>query len=391
VQRPLQLKWHNVNRSEALAEEVRGEVARLEHYFGRITGCDVTLEAPSRHHRQSGSNYRVRVELSVPGDRLVVGRAPPKSTKRADIYAAVKDAFREARRQLEDYVRRLDTRVKTHTPPALAEVARIQPEDGFGFLQTPDGREIYFHEHSVLRGGFKRLAPGSEVRFVEEAGDKGPQASTVTLLHPRRKKQVGAEGQLELLPAPNPKTTPLHGVIAVRRSGREFGLSEVTAAERSALLWAGQGVTSAEGARAAPSVGGLYPLTLSLVDAHGVWRYLPAAHALSPMETGDHRAQLAAATHDQAFLAKAPVTIAVTARPTELTARYGDRAERYCMLEAGHVAENVLLMAAALGLTAVPVADFDDAAVRSTLGLGAGYLPLYLLAVGRPPAGGGAP
>ena len=157
----------------------------------------------------------------MPGDRLVVGRVPPRSPKGSDLYATVKDAFREARRQLEDYVRRHDSRVKTHTPPSVAAVARIDPEAGYGFLQTPDGREIYFHEHSVLRGGFRRLAAGSEVRFVEEAGDQGPQASTVTLLHPHRKRRDGAEGQLDRLPGPDreePRVTasPRHGARPAR-------------------------------------------------------------------------------------------------------------------------------------------------------------------------------
>jgi cold shock CspA family protein len=180
MQTALQLRWHNIDPSDAVAELVRGEVARLERFCDRITGCVVTLEAPSRHHRQSGAQYRVRIELSVPRGKLIVGRAPPKSWTHADLYLALKAAFREAGRQLEDHVRRLDARVKAHAPPAVATVARILPEDGYGFLRTPDDREIYFHEHSVLRGGFRRLAVGSEVRFVEEAGDDGPQASTVT-------------------------------------------------------------------------------------------------------------------------------------------------------------------------------------------------------------------
>jgi cold shock CspA family protein/ribosome-associated translation inhibitor RaiA len=195
MQKPLQVKWHHVRPSDVLAEEVRAEVGRLERLYGRITGCAVTLEAPSRHHRQSGSAYRVRIELSVPGGQLVVGRAPPRSRTHADLQAAVKVAFREARRQLQDHVRRLDARVKAHTPPALATVARVDPDGGFGFLQTPDGREIYFNEHSVLRGAFGRLAPGREVRFVEEAGEQGPQASTVTPLRPARMRQAGAVGR----------------------------------------------------------------------------------------------------------------------------------------------------------------------------------------------------
>lgn len=179
MQTPLQIRWHNVDPSDAIAAHVREEAARLERFWDRITGCAVTLEAPSRHHRQSGAQFRVRIELSVPGGKLVVSRDPPRTSTHADLYVTLKAAFREARRQLEDHLQRLDARVKAHAPPPIATVARILPEDGYGFLRTPDGREIYFHEHSVLRGGFRRLAVGAEVRFVEEPGDDGPQASTV--------------------------------------------------------------------------------------------------------------------------------------------------------------------------------------------------------------------
>jgi SagB-type dehydrogenase family enzyme len=389
MQTALQLRWHNVDPSDAVAAHVREEVARLERFWDRITGCAVTVEAPSRHHRHSGAQYRVRIELSVPRGKLVVGRAPPKTWTHGDLYLTLKAAFREAQRQLEDHVRRLDARVKTHAPPALATVARILPEEGYGFLRTPDGREIYFHEHSVVGGGFRRLVVGSEVRFVESAGDEGPQASTVKLVHPRRRSQVGSGARLDVLPRPDPRSTPLHVIIERRRSRREFGRRELTVAEIGALLWAGQGITSTEGGRAAPSAGALYPITLSVIGARGVWRYVPEEHALSPSEAGDRRAQLAAAALSQEYVAEAPATIAVTARTAVLAAQYGERAERYCALEAGHVAQNVLLMATGLGLAAVPVAAFDDEAVLGVLGLGAGHLPLYLLPVGAPLDGGG--
>jgi ribosomal subunit interface protein len=186
MQKPLRLSWHGVEPSDALGALVSEEVEKLERLSARITGCDVTLEAPSHHHRQAGSQYRVRIELSVPGGRLVVGRDPPRTRKHADLYAAVKAAFRQAARQLEDHVRRLDARVKAHAPPSRAVVASLEPVDGYGFLRTPDEREIYFHERSVLNGGFGRLRVGSVVRFVEEAGEKGPQASTVAPVRRRR-------------------------------------------------------------------------------------------------------------------------------------------------------------------------------------------------------------
>ena len=192
MQTPLQLRWHGLDPSEAIAELVGEEVTRLERLWDRITGCVVTLEAPSLHHRHAGSKYRVRIELSVPGARLVVGRDPPKTWKHGDLLPAVKEAFREAHRRLEDHLRRLDGRVKRHVPQARAEVARIEPVDGFGFLRTPDGREIYFHERSVLNGGFHRLRVGSLVRFAEEAGDEGPQASTVAPSGRRRRTGAAA-------------------------------------------------------------------------------------------------------------------------------------------------------------------------------------------------------
>ena len=86
-----------------------------------------------------------------------------------------------ARRRLEDYARRQRGAVKSHEETHRARVSRLFPEAGYGFLETPDGREIYFHRHSVLHPGFDRLAVGTEVRFVEEAGEKGPQASTVAI------------------------------------------------------------------------------------------------------------------------------------------------------------------------------------------------------------------
>jgi SagB-type dehydrogenase family enzyme len=187
------------------------------------------------------------------------------------------------------------------------------------------------------------------------------------------------------LPPPDPRSTPLHAAMARRRSRRAFGGRALAEAELGALLWAGQGITDADGGRAAPSAGALYPVTLSVADARGVWRYVPEEHALSPAGATDRRGALAAAALGQESVAEAPATIAVTARPAVLHARYGARAERYCVLEAGHVAENVLLMATALGLAAVPVAAFDDEAVLAALGLGAGHLPLYLLPVGAPP------
>ena len=69
--------------------------------------------------------------------------------------------------------------VKRHEAAPQGRVARLFPEEGYGFIESVDGREIYFHRNAVVNGGFERLAVGAAVRFAEASGDKGPQASTV--------------------------------------------------------------------------------------------------------------------------------------------------------------------------------------------------------------------
>jgi SagB-type dehydrogenase family enzyme len=196
-----------------------------------------------------------------------------------------------------------------------------------------------------------------------------------------------APGRREPLPAPPGEASVLSRLLAARRSCRELASRRLTPLEVGALLWAGQGITSPDGLRTAPSAGALYPTTLSLADDRAVWRYAPRGHALALVRPGDARAGLAAAALGQEVVAEAPATIAVSADPAVLAARYGSRSDRYCALEAGHVAQNVLLQAAALGLAAVPVGAFDDDAVRAILELRPEHLVLYLLPVGAPRAG----
>jgi cold shock CspA family protein len=71
---------------------------------------------------------------------------------------------------------------KPHEAENLGHVAKFVAGEGYGFIETADGREVYFHCNSVLDDAFEHLTVGSEVRFVEEMGEKGPQASTVRLV-----------------------------------------------------------------------------------------------------------------------------------------------------------------------------------------------------------------
>jgi ribosomal subunit interface protein len=179
---PLQLTVRNLSLSEAAEKDIREKVASLDSHYDKITGCKVVVDAPHRHHHKGGA-YDVRIDLTVPGKELVIRREADE-----DLYVAIRDAFDAARLGLEKISRRQRGDVKTHEEVSPhARVIRLFPVEGYGFLQTNTGREIYFHRNSVLNGGFDRLTIGFEVRFVEEEGEKGPQASTVEVpgRHPR--------------------------------------------------------------------------------------------------------------------------------------------------------------------------------------------------------------
>jgi ribosomal subunit interface protein len=156
-----------------LEDEIREKAAKLERYSSDIIDCEVAIEAPVGHHRKGGP-YNVRIDMQVKGAELVVSNKPNE-----DLQAAVRDAFDAARRQLEDHSRQLQRETKRHDSEAIARVAKLFSEQGYGFIATPEGREIYFHRNSVLEPGFERLEVGTEVRFDEEMGADGPQATSV--------------------------------------------------------------------------------------------------------------------------------------------------------------------------------------------------------------------
>jgi cold shock CspA family protein/ribosome-associated translation inhibitor RaiA len=181
MQLPLQIAFHNLPPAEALEAVIRENAAKLDEFYNHIMSCRVVVDVPHQHHRD-GNLYQVRIDLTVPGGEIMVNREPSLHEANKDFRQAVRDAFDAARRQLEDFARRQRGAVKHHEPVVHAKVSKLFPQEGYGFLVTADGREIYFHQDAVLDGGFDRLHIGAEVAFVEEAGREGPQASTVRLV-----------------------------------------------------------------------------------------------------------------------------------------------------------------------------------------------------------------
>ncbi len=182
MQTPPEIQFQGMTGTPQIQDVIEKHVAELEQRWGRVTACRVVLKGPGQHHRTSGL-YEVHIRLALPDGREVnVERTPPADERHADLTFAIDDAFKHARRQLQDQVRRAQGQVKHHEGPPAGTVARLDPSGEFGFIETGDGQEVYFHRNSVLGDGFSRLRVGSRVTYAEEPGDNGPQATTVKLL-----------------------------------------------------------------------------------------------------------------------------------------------------------------------------------------------------------------
>jgi cold shock CspA family protein len=182
METPVQIDFQGMKASEPVRDSIAAHIADLEQRFGRVTACRVVVKAPGGHHH-TGGLYEVNIRLALPNGREVnVARTPTADERHSDLTFAINDAFHRARRRLQDQARRIQGQTKLHAEAPIGTVSQLEPVDGFGMLQTSDGREIYFHQNSVLNGAFSKLKIGTRVMYSEEIGNKGPQASTVKLL-----------------------------------------------------------------------------------------------------------------------------------------------------------------------------------------------------------------
>jgi cold shock CspA family protein len=182
MQTPVEIDFQGMAARPQIQAALAKHVDELEQRFGRVTACRVVLKAPGGHHR-TGGLYEVNIRLALPDGREVnVDRTAQVDERHSDLDFAINDAFKRARRQLQDQVRELQGHVKHHEGLPIGTVVQLDLLGEFGLLESSDGQEIYFNRNSVLDGEYSRLAVGSRVTYAEEMGDKGPQASTVRLI-----------------------------------------------------------------------------------------------------------------------------------------------------------------------------------------------------------------
>jgi len=179
---PLEIDFQGFDGGPDIRETVEQHVTQLEQRYGRITACRVALKGPGGHHK-AGGQYEVNIRIVLPEGREVnVSRTAVADERLSQLPFAISDAFKHARRRLQDAARRMRGQTKKRNAAPVGTVIRLDEGGGFGVIRSPDGEEVYFHRNSVLNDGFSKMKVGTRVTYFEETGDKGPQASTVKLL-----------------------------------------------------------------------------------------------------------------------------------------------------------------------------------------------------------------
>src|SRR5690349_9184907 len=175
MQVPLEIAFHNAERSDWAEEQIRSRVAKLERIYNRLTTCRVRVD--QRATNSTGTIPPVvRIELGVPGHKdLVVSHEPDllqSKFQAPDLHNAINEAFRIAEDQLAEFkkMRQGRTKDRQHDAPnqRLGQVVEVTPGEDFGFVLTTEGGLLYFHRNSILAGDFDHLRRGDEVYYVED-------------------------------------------------------------------------------------------------------------------------------------------------------------------------------------------------------------------------------
>ena len=237
----------------------------------------------------------------------------------------------------------------------------------------------------------------SDARFIERILAATFDPAVQSVMSPTHKLYPGKPRTDLPTQFPRSKLT-LDEAIVGRRSNREFSKGPLPLGVAAKLLHYSYGVTGAlelgngreQLVRAAPSGGALFPIEVYLlarnvaVLAPGIYHFNPVANCLEQIAAKDPSAELVRLTYSQE-LSKAALVVALTGVSIKNRVKYGERGYRFMLLEAGHIAQNFLLTATAMGLHSYTLGGFVDDELDSLLQVdGFEETALYLLAAGKP-------
>lgn len=120
-----QITFHGVDHSDAVENRIRNKIIKLEQFAGRLTSCRVVVESPHKHGHK-GKLYNIKIDLTLPGHEIVINRNSHMDHSHEDIYVAIRDSFREAKRRLQDCMRR--RQIKSGLPHHNLQPGQEVPE-----------------------------------------------------------------------------------------------------------------------------------------------------------------------------------------------------------------------------------------------------------------------
>ncbi|MEW5895901.1 MAG: HPF/RaiA family ribosome-associated protein [Candidatus Omnitrophota bacterium] len=185
MQVPLEITFRGgVEHNPAIEDLIRRKTQKMDQFCDHVSSCHVAIETTQRH-QERGNTYRVRLDISVPpGHKIFVERTPSKGHMHDPLTTTIRGAFKAAYRQVRDLSEKQNREIKSHPDQTMnAVVSKIKKSAGYGFLRSFEGREIYFHRHSVINVDFNDLMVGDGIHYIEEIGNKGAQASSVHLVN----------------------------------------------------------------------------------------------------------------------------------------------------------------------------------------------------------------
>ncbi len=216
---PPEIILKNVKTTPEIDKLLNRGIAKLEQTCNYIINTHITIEREQGRH-QTGNPYRILIDIRIPNRAaIVVSRSskaskskmegltvPPASlvtdiepensvntrvelpkklkVREEPLQALIRRTFDSARRQLEKEVEKQRGEEKTSAQlQTQAVVEKIFRDEGYGFLRSLDGQQVYFHQNSVLHDHWNNMTAGTIVRYVPELGEKGLQASTVEMVN----------------------------------------------------------------------------------------------------------------------------------------------------------------------------------------------------------------
>lgn len=175
MKQPMQLRFLGMEPSEAVAAAARDKAAKLDRFHPDLMTCRVTIERVDRHQQQ-GQHFAVRIDVTLPGEELSIDRV-----QHEDVYVALRDAFDDIRRRIQDSRARAQRKVKQHAGELHGKVVRIDAAEGRGFIETAEGDDYWFGRDNLAGVPFDHLDVGTEVQFIGEVADEGRQAKRVSV------------------------------------------------------------------------------------------------------------------------------------------------------------------------------------------------------------------